>query len=386
MIAKRIALVFGGGYVPGLNAVVAGTISAAGELGWEVVGIRDGFDGVLFPERYPDGGIVALGRLSGGAHPMAGGAVLGTDTLLNPFRVRRINPLNQVEEVDRSDELLGLLQSQRIEALVAVVGAAELGVIWKLSRKGLPVVCIPKSAENDISGVPISLGYNSTLNFASEMLGRAREAAHFTGKIGVVEVLGEYSGWLALQAATVVQADAVVIPEISCDLQKIATRLKAKTMAGRTFGLVVVSEGARVLSEPAPPQTAPELKSALSPGATGAATQQVFDRSGRAAREVALELQRLTDHDTYPLVLGQLAKGGPPSVVDAQLALGYAVGAVRAISENHLGVAVVFHPPDLAFLPLADLVNKFKTIPRDSELLKIARALGIELGTEEANR
>jgi len=375
MTAKRIALVFGGGYVPGLNAVVSGTVLAAGELGWEVVGIRDGFDGVLFPERYPEGGIVPLKGLPG-----EGGAILGTDTLLNPFRVRRINRLNQVEEVDRADELLDLLGHEKIDAVVAVVGAAELGIAWKLSRKGLPVVCIPKSAENDISGVPLSLGYNSTLNFASEMLVRAREAAHFTGKIGVVEVIGEHAGWLALQAATVAQADAAVIPEIACDLRKIASRLRAKTASGRTSGLVVVADGARVASKSSVQPIAPEMKAALSPGATEGASLQVFERSGRAAREVALELQRMTDHDTYPLVLGQLAKGGPPTVVDAQLALGYAVGAVRAVCDNRLGVAVVFHPPELAFLPIAELVNKYKTIPRDSELLRVARALGIELG------
>jgi ATP-dependent phosphofructokinase / diphosphate-dependent phosphofructokinase len=382
MTAKRIALAFGGGYVPGLNAVVSGTISAASEFEWEVVGIRDGFDGVLFPERYPEGGIVPLSHVPGNAHVLTSGAVLGTDILLNPFRVRRITPLNQVEEVDRSDELLDLLRHDEIDAVVAVVGPSELGVIWKLSRKGLPVVCIPKSAENDIAACPLSFGYNSTLSFATEMLVRAREAAEFTGRVGVVEVLGEHAGWLALQAATAAQADAVLIPEIPCDLRKIAAKLRKKSASGRASGLVVVAEGAKVSSAADASRAVAHsgMKAALSPSAAEGAVLQVFDRSGCAAREVTLGLQRLTDFDIYPLVLGQLAKGGPPTVVDAQLALGYAVGAVRAVRDNRLGSAVVFHPPELALQPIAELVNKYKTVPRDSELLKVARGLGIQLG------
>jgi 6-phosphofructokinase 1 len=382
MTAKRIALVFGGGYVPGLNAVVSGTASAANELGWELLGIRDGFDGVLFPERYPKGGIVTLNGPSARPPLSSGGAVLGSDPFLNPFRVRRITSSNQVEEVDRSDELIGRLRAEKIDAVVAVAGASELGIIWKLCRKSLPVVCIPKSAENDIAACPLSFGYNSTLSFATEMIGRAREAAEFTKRVGVVEVLGEHSGWLALQAAIAAQADAVLIPEITGDLSKIAAKLRKKESEGRAFGLVVVAEGAKISSFDDARQAKANvgMKATLSPGATEGARMNVFERTGRAARETALELQRLTDLDIYPLVLGQLAKGGPPTVVDAQLALGYAVGAMRAISENRLGVAVVFHPPDLAFVPIADLVNKFKTVPIDSELLKVARALGIQLG------
>ena len=130
-----------------------------------------------------------------------------------------------------------------------------------------------------------------------------------------------------------------------------------------------------------PPKTIdPQLKAALSPGATGSEGFYVIEQSGQVAAEVALEIQRLTDQETYPLVLGQLAKGGTPTVVDRQLGLGYGAGAVRALNNNQSGVMVVFQPPDLKFVPMAEAINKFRTVPVDSEFIQIARALGISLG------
>jgi 6-phosphofructokinase 1 len=122
------------------------------------------------------------------------------------------------------------------------------------------------------------------------------------------------------------------------------------------------------------------MKAALSPGATGNEGFHVIERSGRVAAEVALEIQRLTDRETSPLVLGQLAKGGTPTVVDRQLGLGYGAGAVRALEGGQSGVMVVFQPPDLKFVPMNEAINKFRTVPANSELIQIARALGISLG------
>src|SRR5512136_1717568 len=379
---KRIAVNFGGGYVPGLNAVITGVVLAASKLGWEVVGIPDGYDGLLFPDRYPDGGLMELTPKTAENLIGATGCILGTAAQSDPFHVRTINAENQVEELDRSDELLQMIQKEKIDAVISVVGSRALSILWKLSRKGLKTVCVPKSVENDVAATMLSFGFNSALSFVEEMLERCRQAAQAARRIAVVEVLGEHSGWLALQAGMAVSADAVLIPEIHYDLRKVAAKLRDKAKAGRTFGLVVVAEGARSSASLSAPSRAsdPKMKAALSPGATGDEGFHVIERSGQVAAEVALEIQRLTDQETSPLVLGQLAKGGTPTVVDRQLGLGYGAGAVRALNNDQSGVMVVFQPPDLKFVPMNEAINKVRVVPADSEFIKLARALGISLG------
>jgi 6-phosphofructokinase len=220
----------------------------------------------------------------------ATGCVLGTASRTDPFHVRTVNADNAVEEVDRSDELLQLVQKERLDAVISIVDTQALSILWKLNRKGLRTVCIPKSSENQVAATMLSFSFNSALSFAVETLDRVRQAAQSARKIGVVEVPGEHTGWLAL------------------------------------------------------------------------------------------ELQRLTGHETYPLVLGQLVKAGAPTAVDRQLGLGYGAAAVRAIQENQTGVMVAFQPPDLKFVPLGEAINKLRTVPADSVFVQIARSLGISLG------
>lgn len=379
---KRIAINVGWGYVPGLNAVITGAVLAANQLGWEAVGIRDGFEGLLFPDRYPDGGLLKLSPQTMESLVGTTGCIVGTSGQSDPFRVRTINAENIVEEVDRSDELLGTIQKEKIDAVISVVGSRALSILWKLNRKGLKTVCIPKSVENDVAATMLSFGFNSAMSFVAEMLERCRQAAQSARRIGVVEVLGEHSGWLALQAGMAVCADAVLIPEIPYDLRKVAAKLREKAKAGQTFGLVVAAEGAKPSAGVDAPSRAsdPQMKAALSPGATGSEGFHVIERSGRVAAEVALAIQRLTDQETYPLVLGHLARGGTPTVVDRQLGLGYGAGAVRALSNNQSGVMAVFQPPDLKFVPMSEAINKFRTVPAESEFVQIARSLGISLG------
>jgi 6-phosphofructokinase 1 len=380
---KRIAINISGGYVPGLNAVVTGAVLAASELGWEVVGIRDGFDGLLFPDRYLDAGLVKLTRETVEHLSSAAGTILGTAARSDPFRVRSINAEHQVEEIDRSDDLLEIIRSQSIDAVISVVGPRALSVLFKLHRKGLKSVCVPKSVENDMATTALSFGFNSALSFSVDTLDRARQAADSARKIAVVEVLGEHAGWLALQAGMAVCADAVLIPEIPYDIHSVASKLRKKFQAGSTSALVVVAEGAapRNAGQTQTGATAPDtFRASLSPGATGHEGSHVIDRSGHVAENVALLLQRLTDQETYPLVLGPLVRGGPPTAVDRQLGLGYGAAAMRALSENQSGVMVSFQPPDLKFVPLAEAINKVRTVPADSVFVQIARSLGISLG------
>lgn len=379
----RIAITVGAGYVPGLNAVITGAVLAARELGWDVIGIRDGFEGLLFPERYPEGGWLKLTPQLVENGSSAGGTLLGTAVRNDPFHVRTVNAENQVEEVDRSEALLETLRAEQMAAVIAVVGARGLSIFYKLHRRGLQTVCVPNSIENDLAATSLSFGFNSALSFTTELLDRARQAAQSARKLGVVEVPGEHAGWLALQAGMAVCADAVLIPEIPYDLHQVAEKLRKKVQAGRAYGLVVVAEGATPVAGglPSAPESPPSpLKASLSPLATDHAGAHVIDRSGRIAETVALQLQRLIDQETYPLVLGQWVKGGPPTAVDRQLGLAYGAGAVRALNTNHTGVMVAFQPPDLKFIPLDQAINQFRIVPANSEFVQIARALGISLG------
>ena len=380
---RRIAINVGAGFVPGMNSVVMGAAMAAGKMGWEMIGIRDGFDGLLHPERYPDGGLVGLSpQLIENLDPAAGG-ILGQSVRVDPFHVRTLNEDQMVEELDLSDELLKRLKAEKIDALISVVGGRGLSIFYKLHRKGLNTVCIPRSIENDIAATAVSFGFNSALSFTIEMLDRAHQAAQSARKIAVVEVLGEQAGWLALQAGIAVCADAVLIPEIPCDLQMVAARLKEKVTSRRPYGLVVVAEGAKLLDKAEATQPkASSLKDTLSPLATGDASEHVIRRSGQAAETVATRLQLLIAEETFPLVLGAWARGGAPTSVDRQLGLGYGAGALRAVSAGTYGVMMAFVPPDIKFVPLAEAINKVRTVPADSEFVKIAQSLGICLGRE----
>ena len=384
---RRIAINVGSGFVPAINAVVKGAGLAASKLGWEITGIHDGFEGLLNPDHYPDGGLVDLSPQRIENLDPAAGSVIGQSSQpshVDPFNVRTINENDMVEEVDMSDELLEKLKAENIDAVISVVGGKELSLLYKLHLKGLKVVCVPLSVENDIASTAVSFGFNSTLDLTIEMLARARIAAQSARKIAVVEVLGEQTGWLALQSGIAVGADAILIPEIPMDLNNVADKLKEKMSLSRPYGLVVVAQGAKVIQKAKKEEDISPLKAALSPLATGeSSSEYVIHSSGKTAEKVATELQLLIAEETYPLVVGPWARGANPSAVDRQLGMAYGAGAVQALNEDKDGVMVSFIPPEIKFIPLADAINKIRTVSADNEYLKIADSIGICFGKEE---
>ncbi len=377
---RRIAINVGGGYIPGMNAVVKGATLAAAELGWEVVGIRNGFAGLLEPDDYPGGGVLTVSPQLAESLDPAASSVLGQSPRDDPFHMRHVDEDGMLEEVDRSDDLLTAFKEQGIDALVSLVGGQGLSILYKLHRKGLNAVCIPRSVENDIAATMVSLGFNSALSFTIEMLDRAREAARSSRQIAVVEVQGEQAGWLALQAGTAAGADAILIPELAVDIDAVAEHLRGKMSAERPFGLVVVAEGVQ-LEEASPSADEPSpMRASLSPLAAGESTAYAIHRSGRAAKIVANRLQLKLAERTYPTAIGPWVRGGAPTAVDRQLGLGYGAAAIRALHEGQDGVMVAFQPPDIVFVPLLDAINKIRTVPADSEMMLIAQTLGICLG------
>jgi 6-phosphofructokinase 1 len=378
---RRIAVNVGTGFVSGMNAVAKGVTLAAAELGWEAVGIHNGFAGLLEPDDYPDGGLLNVSpQLAESLDPAASAGVLGQSPQFDPFHRRQVDEDGMLVEVDRSDEVLAALQEHGIDALISVVDGRGLSIAYKLHRKGLNAVCIPRSIENDIAATMVSFGFNSALSFTIEMLDRAREAARASRKIGVVEVQGEQAGWLALQAGIAANADVILIPEQPFDLDAVAEHLRGKMSGERRFGLVVVAEGIRLEEAAASTDESSPMRASLSPLAAGESTGYAIQTSGRAANTLAKQLQRRIAEKAYPAVVGPWARGGRPTAVDRQLGLAYGAGAIRALNAGEEGVMVAFQPPDIAFVPLPEAINKVRTVPPDSEFMLIARSLGICLG------
>jgi 6-phosphofructokinase len=377
---KRVAIMVGAGYIPGINAVVAGASLAAGKLGWELLGIRDGFEGLLHPEKYPNGGLFQIDPSVLNMDPNTS-SVLGQSARMDPFNVRTINELEMVEEVDLSDELLKKLKAEKIDAVISIVGGKGLSILYQLHRKGLNTVCVPRSIENEIASTSVSFGFNTALTFTIEMLDRARLAAKAAHKIAVVEVQGEEAGWIALQAGIAVAADAVLIPEIPVDLKNVATHLKNKMVGKKSWGLVVVAQGAKIINQPKNDEPVSSLKASLSPLATSDSNSEyVIQKSGQAAHVVAEGLQLRIAEETFPMVIGPWVRGGTPSAVDRQLGVAYGAGAIQALEAGKNGVMVAFVPPDVMFVPLAEAINKVRTIPAESMFFQVAKSLDIYVG------
>jgi 6-phosphofructokinase 1 len=283
-----------------------------------------------------------------------------------------------------------MLAQAGIEAIISIVGGSAitglhaLSVAFKLHRKGLATVCVPKSVENEVAGVPLAFGYNSVLAHVTETLDRIRVGARDVGRLAVVEVPGQHAGWLALQSGMAALADAVLIPEIAYDVASLAAALDAHERGGRPPALVVVAEGARSRDGAPVAAAAPAdaMRASLAPNADPALGQgeRIIDRSGAMAHEVATAIQRVTEREVMPMALGLLARGGAPTALDRQLGLAYGAAAVRAVNAGESGVMVAFDPPEVRSVPLAETLNRVRAVPAGSEIMHIARALGIALG------
>ena len=376
---KKIAINIGAGYTPGVNSIIIGAARAAFKLGWEVVGIGNGFEGMLFRDRYPDNGLIPLGPDVIQKLNPASSDALGTAASIDPFQVRTVNADGMVEEVDMSDTVIKNIKDEGIDGVISIVTGDGINILYKLNQKGLNSVCVPRAVENDMAFTAVSFGFNSALSFCIDMLDRARQAAQSSGKIVVVEVLGEKAGWLALQSGIAVIADAVVIPEITCDIKKLAQHLN-RAMESRSYGLVVVAEGAKFTNTSINLIPADSLKKSLSPLASGDDDSYVIQRSGKASSILANELQQLIPYEVYPLVLSQWVRGGEATAIDRQLGLGYGASAVRALAEGNDNTMVAFIPPEIRFIPLDEALNKVRTVPAHSEFIKIAQTLGIYTG------
>lgn len=364
MSIQRISVSTGGGDAPGLNAVIRAVVLAAERRGWECMGIRDGYNGLIEPERYQDG-VFRLTRdhVRGITH--LGGTILGTTNRGDPLSYPEMGDDGVLREVDRSDKLVQAFHDWGIDAHVAIGGDGSMGIAHALSRKGLRIVGVPKTIDNDLAETTVTFGFNTAASFATLAIDRLHSTAEAHQRMMVVEVMGRYAGWIALYAGVAGTADVILIPEIPYDLTQVVSKIQERNEAGYNFSIVVVAEGAKPID-----------------GELTVQEKEVgrAERLGGVGAKVAAALEALTGQDTRVVVLGHLQRGGSPTTRDRLLALRFGAAAVRALDEGQDDIMVALDPPVVRYVPLELATARLKTVPLDHDLLLTARDLGISFG------
>jgi phosphofructokinase-like protein len=360
---RKIAVNTGGGDAPGLNAVIrALTLSAIGQ-GWEVWGIRDSFMGLI--DLPPEEGLIRLDRSRVRGITHMGGTILGTTNRGNPFEWP-VEKDGQMTTVDRSDEVVERFHQEGFDALVAIGGDGSLGIAHGLSQKGIPVVGVPKTIDNDLKSTVITFGFDTAVSVATEAIDRLHSTAESHHRVLVAEVMGRHAGWIALNAGVSGTADVILIPEIPYDMDKVCEKIAQREARGRHFAIVVVAEGAMPkdgsISTAGPKEAGREVKLA------------------GAAERVAYEVAQRTGKDTRSLVLGHIQRGGLPTTFDRLISLRFGAAAIRTLVAGKTGVMVALDPPTVKTVPLAEAIAERKSVPLDCDTVQTARSLGICLG------
>jgi phosphofructokinase-like protein len=355
---RKIGVLTGGGDAPGLNAVIRAVVKSAHNNGIQVIGLEDSFDGLIYPEKsrpLSPRDVTGILRL--------GGTILGTVNTGNPFAEPIVTPDGTFNYADRCIEMFGKMG---LDALVCIGGDGTLAISYEFYKRGIPLVCVPKTIDNDIIGTTSCFGFDTAVSFATDAIDRLHSTAEAHRRIMVVEVMGRYAGWIALHSGMAGGADVILIPEIVYSLEKVAECIRSRDSFGARFSIIVVAEGAR----------AKNGQLSLIEAAHGAHAE----RLGGAGIRVATQLGELTGKETRYVVLGHLQRGGTPTAFDRTLATRFGGKAVELLIKGQFGKMVANHPPDLVPIPLGEVVGKTKLVPLDYDLLLTARALGVSFG------
>ena len=358
---RRIAVSTGGGDAPGLNAVIRAVVLAGIRRGWEVYGIRKGYAGLLGEDA-----IIRLEKQNVRGISHIGGTILGTTNRGNPFEWPQRQADGTMVTVDRSDEVLAAFNDHGFDAMIAIGGDGSLGIADRLCQKGMPIVGVPKTIDNDLAATVVTFGFNTAVQTATEAIDKLHSTAESHERVFVLEVMGRSAGWIALESGLSGTADVILIPEIPYSIDVVCAKINARYEAGRRFAIVVVAEGAM-------PSTG---------AASFVATNQVgqADRYGGLADRLAREIGERTGHETRAMVLGHLQRGGVPTSYDRSIAMRFGAAAVRCVAAGQFGTMVALDPPHIRAVPLRDAIDKIKRVPLDSDIVTTARDLGISFG------
>jgi len=351
----------GGGDAPGLNAVIRAVTLSALRRGWKVTGIKRGYQGLLEPD-----GLLPLTReaVRGIAH--LGGTILGTLNKGHPFEYP-VEENGKIVSTDISDKIMQRFHEVGADALVAIGGDGSFRIASRFGAKGMPIVGVPKTIDNDLSCTQATFGFDTAVTVATEAIDRLHTTAESHERVMIVELMGRDAGWIAMHAGVAGNAHVILLPEIPFNLDKVVAHLKRRYAAGRRYAIVVCAEGAVPVGG----------MQTISDREVGG---EIRKRKFGLAELLENKIGELTKFETRSLVLGHLQRGGSPTHRDRLLALRFGAAAVRMVEAKQFGHLVAYHPPHMVPVPIEEAIAVTKTVPLDSDTVQTARDLGISLG------
>src|SRR5512147_1416090 len=353
----RIGVLSGGGDAPGLNAVIrAVTKTAIFKYGWEVTGIIDGFEGLLSPTKTRQ-----LTSWNTRGILFVGGTILGTTNRGNPFAHKTVVGGKEIVE-DMSPVVLNNIRELGLDVLIVIGGDGSLKIGAGLLKMGVPVIGVPKTIDNDLMATYVTFGFQT----ATDALDKLHTTAESHQRVIVLEVMGRYAGWIALEAGMAGSADVILIPEIPFDMDKVAERIRERKKAGSKSSIVVVAEGAK------PRGGEMAVKECAADG--------YALRLGGMGEIVGSEISKRTGFETRVTVLGHLQRGGSPCPFDRLLATRYGAAAVELIAQKKFGEMVSYQPPAITSVPLETAICSLKLVEPEGELVKVAEGMGVSFG------
>jgi len=363
---RRIGLLTGGGDAPGLNAVIRAVVKAClFTHRATVVGISDGFTGLVEMKAKDIGLDDISGLLS------RGGTILGTTNRGNPFAFAYRRPDGKEEVIDASDTVKRNVERLGLDALIVIGGDGSLSIADRLGReKGIPVVGVPKTIDNDISATEVTFGFATALESASSALDRLHTTAESHHRVMLLEVMGRQAGWIALHAGLAGGADAILIPEIPFRFEPLIAKFRARERRGRPFSLVVIAEGA-----------------AAQGGAQVFQSEDVltgWKRLGGVSYQIAREIEERGGYEVRTTVLGHIQRGGSPVPVDRILATRFGVEAARLAFQGQFGRMVALSCNRIISVPISEAIGRLKLVDVNDQLIDTARSIGIVFGDENA--
>ncbi len=349
---RCIAISTGGGDAPGLNAVIRAAVKAAIlKYKWKVIGIPDGFDGLIWPEKSFE---LTLKHVAG-ILPR-GGTILGTTNRGNPFQYKTIEGGREVIR-DISPDILANAEKLGIDAVITIGGDGSQTIALELFQKGMKIVGVPKTIDNDLDATEVTFGFDTALTTATDAVDKIHTTAESHHRVMVVEVMGRDAGWIALEAGIAGGAHVILIPEIPFTIQRICDYVTARESYGKHFTIVVVAEGVKLPAE---------LKENRRSGTVGNLIGTVVAAGAR--KEVRVS------------VLGHIQRGGSPTPFDRILGTRFGVAAVELIAQGEFGKMVCLRNERIQAVDIREAIGKNKTVDPDGELVRTARAIGISFG------
>jgi 6-phosphofructokinase 1 len=359
---KRIGVLTGGGDCPGLNAVIRGVVKASlSQYEMEVIGIEDGYEGLIQKRIFSLDWKKTSGILT------QGGTILGTSNIANPFRWPVKGKNGKMTFTDISDNVIEFVKELELDNIVCIGGDGTMAIAQKMSQKGARIVGVPKTIDNDIWGTDITFGFDSAMSIATEAIDKIHTTAMSHHRVMVIEVMGRYAGWLALESGIAGGGDVILIPEIPYKIDKVCDVVRKRSKEGRRFSIIVVSEGAK-------------------PEGGEMVVQKVIEKStdpfrlGGIGKKVAQDVEDRTGLECRVTVLGHLQRGGTPTAFDRILATRFGVKAAELCNDGVGGVMVAVRGRDIVACPLADIAGKTRTVNPDDPLIEVAKKVGTCMG------